>query len=955
MAGVGFELNKLFAKNSKTSRFSACFWSALSCCGSMILSFILLFFINLVLKKTNTTNIEATIFTTYITNIVMLSMIIYSFFSYPIARYLSDLIYENKTEKIISSFYGILSIILTIASIIIIPLLIISKINHLWIFLLTILLFTFIATWVIIGYVTILKYYKKICLAFLGGFFASIATILIGILTKTLSYELLFISLIIGYGITFTSLYYLVNKYFKSRNSEIFDILKYFSKYKSLAFTGLFLTLGTLIPFYIFWFSKNGDITSFFFRSASFYDLPAILAYLTTIFTTIYFVSALEPNFYPYYKKYFNLLNNNGYYKEITEAKEMMISILKKQLHQLIIIQVIITIVASIFLSKFLFLLNIGLTQSMLGTYKLLCVGYCLMAIGNSVLLIIIYFADYKSSLKVASAFFVLTAIFTYISTILPHYYWGCGVIAGALVMCISAIYYLERLLDNLEYFILSEKGLYKKTEKYKFFEVIMNMTQKFTKIFNIKVRVIMYSIIAVALIISFVKVNYSNDIPVTLPTQIIGDEIILNQVSSNKILSNPGVGFAPWANTEETIKMNTRLVYVDMSWREIEPKKGVYDFKTFEKKNHLETYKTQNRNVVFRFYMDYPSKESKMDIPDWLYEEIDADGTWYDNEYGKGFSPNYNNKTLIKYYQKLIEEIGKKYGNDDFFLYIEMGALGHWGEWHVKYDDGIDRLPNFETRKNYVEPFVNFFPNSQLLMRYPVIDAEKYKAGLFNDMLGHSKETNYWLEMMQGGKWSQTNSYELVKSDEVWKSYPIGGEFTSSLADEFMLILNLKSTIEQIKDSHQTFIGPKVITDLSKYNKYEESFDEILRIMGHRLYVSKLKLLPTNDTMKFNITIKNDGVAPIYTDVNTILHIYTIDNRKVLSKDISEFVDINSVTAENEFEFEFGLNQFIKAGETYRVAISLDDPITEKPIIELAMQEQIEDRIYLIGKFTAK
>ena len=160
MAGVGFELNKLFAKNSKSSRFSACFWSALSCCGSMILSFVLLFFINIVLNKTNPLNIEATVFTTYVTNIVMLSMIIYSFFSYPIARYISDLIYEEKTEKIISSFYGIMAIILVVSAIIFVPILWISKVSFTWIILLSVFLFTLIATWVIIGYVTIMKYYK---------------------------------------------------------------------------------------------------------------------------------------------------------------------------------------------------------------------------------------------------------------------------------------------------------------------------------------------------------------------------------------------------------------------------------------------------------------------------------------------------------------------------------------------------------------------------------------------------------------------------------------------------------------------------------------------------------------------------------------------------------------------------------------------------------------------------
>ena len=41
---------------------------------------------------------------------------------------------------------------------------------------------------------------------------------------------------------------------------------------------------------------------------------------------------------------------------------------------------------------------------------------------------------------------------------------------------------------------------------------------------------------------------------------------------------------------------------------------------------------------------MDVPGEEKHMDIPEWLYDKIEGQGTWYDMEYGKGFSPNYQN-----------------------------------------------------------------------------------------------------------------------------------------------------------------------------------------------------------------------------------------------------------------------------------------------------------------------
>lgn len=968
MAGVGFELNKLFAKNSRFSKIGACFWSSLSCCGSMILSFILLFTINIILTKYGVANINSNVFTTYITNIVLFSMLINSFFSQIIARYTSDLIYENKLDKIMPSFYGISFVALIVSNLIFIPIMILSKLSISWIILLSILLSALICTWIIVSYVTILKYYKQICFGFVSGFLVSFILVIIAFLLNRLCYEILFISFIFGYSTTFLMLYLLLNKHLSSQDNSTFEIFKYFSKYKDLCLSGFFLTFGTLLPFYIFWFSNIGTKVSLLFRSAPFYDLPAIIAYLTTIPTTIYFVAFLEPKFYPKYKKYFDLLNKNGSYNEIKNAKEKMINVLKNQLRQLSIFQIIITILSTVFLSKVIYLLNIGMSQSMLGVYRVLCIGYCLYAIGNSFILIIIYFSDYKTTLKISSLFLVVTCLISFISTYLPYYYYGVGIIIGSLIMCILSINYLDNLLDNLEYFILSKKGLFKRKEKYTFYNLIVKVVDKIKNIFNMNLRIVLY-IGCFAFIMIYLFNNEFNNSSVksdnnTIITNSDDDyidenlssekySIQLSQVASDKVLTNPGVGFAPWAKASSTINLNTKLVYVDMSWREIEPIKGRYDFESFEKKNNLNIYKKQGRKVVFRLYLDYPSKHREMNIPDWLYKEIEEDGVWYDNDYGKGFSPNYSNQILIDNYKNLINQLGMRYGNDDFFLYIELGGVGHWGEWHVDYESGVDRLPKYDIRKNYVEPFINNFKHSYFLMRYPVIEAEKYGTGLYNDMIGHQESTDYWFKMMEGGKWSQTLEYELVNMQDAWKSYPIGGEFTSSLSDDFMLKENLNNTIEQLKKSHQSFIGPKVITDMYLYKNYENSLNEILKILGHRLYVSNMNLNSINDNkVNISLTINNDGIAPIYTNVNVVLHIYD-KNNEIYTKNISEYVDINSIVDSKISEFEIN-NIFVK-DKKYKIGISLDDPMSNKPIIEMAMNNNISDKVYFIGEFIWK
>ena len=98
---------------------------------------------------------------------------------------------------------------------------------------------------------------------------------------------------------------------------------------------------------------------------------------------------------------------------------------------------------------------------------------------------------------------------------------------------------------------------------------------------------------------------------------------------------------------------------------KELEPKKGYYDWETIEESNQFKRWKKEGEQVVLRFLLDYPGKSSHKDIPDWLGNEISDLGDAYDTSYGKGFSPNYQNKLLRKYYKDAVTAMGQRWGND--------------------------------------------------------------------------------------------------------------------------------------------------------------------------------------------------------------------------------------------------------------------------------------------------
>ena len=250
----------------------------------------------------------------------------------------------------------------------------------------------------------------------------------------------------------------------------------------------------------------------------------------------------------------------------------------------------------------------------------------------------------------------------------------------------------------------------------------------------------------------------------------------------SDKSFGNPLMGYVPSAE-EKTVSEDVHLVYVDITWKELEPKKGHYNWETIEESNQFKRWKKEGKQVVLRFLLDYPGKSSHKDIPDWLGNEISDLGDAYNTSYGKGFSPNYQNKQLRKYYKDAVTAMGQRWGNDDFIAYIELGGLGHWGEWHVHSDAGIRQLPRKEVRNDYIAPFQPAFPKAKILMRRPFDTGLEGDFGIYNDVFGDKSATKTWLNWIQnGGSYDQTQEQAALKAmPNAWEKTPIGGEMTSS------------------------------------------------------------------------------------------------------------------------------------------------------------------------------
>ena len=386
---------------------------------------------------------------------------------------------------------------------------------------------------------------------------------------------------------------------------------------------------------------------------------------------------------------------------------------------------------------------------------------------------------------------------------------------------------------------------------------------------------------------------------------------------ATNRPLPNPLIGLAPSAENEEECE-NRNLVFVNLTWKDWEPEKGKYDIAGVEEKFHIAKWKESGKHAVLRFVCDIPSDETHSDIPEWLMDET-GDGIYYDGELGMGYSPNYDNELFIKYHESAIKALADYCNKDYFVSYVELGSLGHWGEWHTEGTDGKAFMPSSENCWRYVLPYTNTFNNVHFLMRRNYEYATEGDLGVFNDMFGDKTQTEEWASQLlrDGEQISGSSVLTLDAYKDSWKTEPVGGEITSGISADILYGNSLNELAAAVEDCHASFLGPNVPNEES----YRNAVEILEKKLGYKYYISELSTTFdfANDAVNLTLKWENAGSAPIYWDWPVSVHIFTKDNVEVfwetLNLNLSEILPGDVVTTTTAVPFTEEIRDGLKVG----------------------------------------
>jgi uncharacterized membrane protein len=451
MAGIGFELRKILKEDRLLSLAKVYGYSAILSSGPWVISIlaiVLVGFINLA----NLGEIsDAFRFQVVITYAIALasSLIITGILQLPFTRYVADLIFKNREDEILPSYFGAIFMSWALGIPLIIPF-------YLWIFQEQSVLFlvgvvsTFLVlcgVWISSILAASLKYYHNVVWAY----FVSYSFIVFISYYYGDTIEVLIFIFFFGNSILFVTLMTFIIKSYKSTIFMKIDFFLAPNFYWSLGIAGLTYNLGAWIDKFIFWYHPaTGHAVIGKLNASIVYDMPIFLAYLSILPGMAIFFYRLESDFAEKYDLYYDAVRSGGTLGMIQRYRNDMVGVIRHAIHEILMIQGILDIILFLTAPKVFEILNIP--QLYLGLLYILTIGALLQIAFMSVLAILYYLDRKKVAMWLCIAFFVSNMVLTIISIDMGPSFFGYGYTVSLLLVFLSSLVVIRNEMDRLDY-----------------------------------------------------------------------------------------------------------------------------------------------------------------------------------------------------------------------------------------------------------------------------------------------------------------------------------------------------------------------------------------------------------------------------------------------------------------------------------------------------------------------
>lgn len=459
MAGIGFELRKLYREEGIVQNIKAYAYSSMTTIGPLVLCIFLVFIQQKMMLSNGSQFLDNELFISTMTYCFIFSIIMTSGLSMVLTRFIADMIYQKKYKEIITSFYGALIVVLPIGGVIT-GLFLHGVEENLGYKIAAYMFFIeLIIIWIQSVYLSALKDYKRIVRGFAIGVSTSILVSYVLFNLTTINHTTIaLIGMDIGFAIIVAlSMYHFEQVFPRNTERNYFSFLYYFRKYPSVFFSGLFIYGTVYVHNFIYWFFSNDRLlVSERFRLMPFYDLPVFYAYISVVPSLVIFVVIVETDFYERFLIYYKNVLDGGTYKSMNIAKQKMQSVLLERISFLVEVQLLFTALSVAIGINYL--PKIGFSMEQMDLFILLCLGYFFFIVTFVLIHGLMYFDDRKGVLVISLLFFCLNGIISYITMKLEIN--GLGMFIASFAILLLTIARMLYILSNLDYYTFCSQPL---------------------------------------------------------------------------------------------------------------------------------------------------------------------------------------------------------------------------------------------------------------------------------------------------------------------------------------------------------------------------------------------------------------------------------------------------------------------------------------------------------------
>lgn len=318
---------------------------------------------------------------------------------------------------------------------------------------------------------------------------------------------------------------------------------------------------------------------------------------------------------------------------------------------------------------------------------------------------------------------------------------------------------------------------------------------------------------------------------------------------------ANPMKGFVPYTGE---LDFPHSMEYQYVGFAELNPQLNQYTCKTVLEPK-FEEIANRGNQAIFRVFLDYPDESTS--VPQYLIDAGLAMTPYTDH--GGGLSPDYDNPQLVAAMEGLIAALGNDYDGDPRIAYLQVGFLGHWGEWHTWPTDAL--MASRATQARVLTAFGKAFDKTPLLVSQDSFSYEPthpfatYGIGFHDDAFTEGTIDNEdWMFL------PRLNSFGY---QDHWKTFPIGGEV---LPDLQATLWNTPSGSPQdytscVEQTHATWLLNEEVFQTNWNPAQMAKALEGSRLLGYEFCVNSVTSTITENAWSVSLQIQNHGVAPFY------------------------------------------------------------------------------------------